>query len=103
MNKADAQKFLDVLNENVELKQKLENCDRIDDLVNVFAEYGISVTVSELEEAISRIKNVKDELDENELEKVSGGRISWRGFKDFVKDLLDYLWGVANGIYDGAK
>ena len=76
-------------NENAEAQ--LKQAKTVEDAVAILAQYGIDLTVDEFKEIGREVTN--DELSEDMLEFVSGGKgfwsKAWRGVKDFFHGFLD--------------
>ena len=61
------------LMENKEFSEKLTLTKTTEEVIAVFAEYGVTITEDDLEAAIASAKSNGKELDEAALENVSGG------------------------------
>lgn len=61
------------LMENKEFSEKLALTETTKEVIDVFAEYGVTITEDELEAALASVKSNGNELDEAALENVSGG------------------------------
>ena len=61
------------LMENKEFSEKLALTETTDEVIAVFADYGVTVTEADLEAALASVKTTGNELDEAALENVAGG------------------------------
>ena len=64
---------IQTLMENKEFSEKLALTETTEEVIDVFAEYGVTITEEELEAALASVKSNGNELDEAALENVSGG------------------------------
>ena len=61
------------LMENKEFSEKLALTETTEEVIAVFAEYGVTVSEADLEAALASAKTTGNELDEAALENVAGG------------------------------
>ena len=61
------------LMENKEFSEKLAMTETTEEVIKVFADYGVTVTEEELNAALASAKSEGSELGEAELSNVSGG------------------------------
>lgn len=64
---------IQTLMENKDFSEKLALTETTEEVIDVFAEYGVTITEDELEAALASVKSNGNELDEAALENVSGG------------------------------
>ena len=68
---------INALMENNEFVEKLTATSTTEEVIKVFADYGVTVTEAELEEGLAQAKSSKNgELSAADLENVSGGVVS---------------------------
>ena len=61
------------LMENKEFSEKLALTETTEEVIAVFAEYGVTVTEADLDAALASVKATGNELEEAALENVAGG------------------------------
>ena len=74
------------LDGNQEFAKALETAKNVEDLVRIFAEYGVETTEKELRELGASDK--EGELSAEDLEDVAGGAVNWRRILRSVRDIL---------------
>jgi len=93
MSEENAIKFLNQIEEDSTLRQRVQTLGNQEGLLKVAQESGYSFTAEEMKAVTEKINS--DELNEQELEAVAGGGIrSWlrnvrRATRELVRDVLD--------------
>lgn len=100
MNNTIIKKIKELVENDANLKEKLENSESIDDIVSLLRENGIEVSDEFIASAIEQVEGQTSELNEADLEEVAGGYCKkGRNWKCF----WSYMSGVLDGIYDALK
>lgn len=61
---------------NKEFEEKIALTETTEEIIGVFADYGVVVTEEDLESALVQAKSGSDELNEEDLGNVSGGIVA---------------------------
>ena len=64
------------LMENKEFSEKIALTETTEEVIAVFAEYGVTVTAEDLDAALAAAKVGGDEISENDLDNVAGGVVA---------------------------
>ena len=90
MNKQKAKKIAEIF-ANPEAEEKLSNAGSIENMVIIFAEYGVELTTDDLNQMLGTDND--GELSEELLEDVAGGKVNWKRvwgkIKSAANDFLD--------------
>lgn len=62
--------------ENEEFSEKMSTTETTEEVIKVFADYGVAVTEEELDAAVAYAKENGGELSEDELNNVAGGVVA---------------------------
>lgn len=90
MNEITLKNLAEIM-KNEAANEKLENANNLDEVVAILGEYGVEVTVAELQEVIS--KSSDDELSVESLDMVAGG--------NWLKKAWGHVKSALNGLFDG--